>query len=108
MMFGLGITELIIIAAIVLLIFGARRLPEIGEGLGKTVREIKRVSKDLKGEKKKGESLDEDKEESPEKDVSSKFSSLKDEIENVPGVREIKDVQNTASQVRRWWRFFRH
>ena len=107
-MFGLGITELIIIAAIILLIFGARRLPEIGEGLGKTVKEIKRVTKDLKREKKKGESLDEDKGKPPEKDGSSKFSSLKDEIENVPGVREIKDAQNTASQVRRLWRFFRH
>jgi len=33
-MFGLGPTELIIIAIIVLLIFGAKRLPDIGKGLG--------------------------------------------------------------------------
>jgi len=107
-MFGLGISELIIIAAIVLLIFGARRLPQIGEGLGKTVREIKRVSKDLKGGKKKGDSPNEGKREHPEKHVSSSFVNLKDEIESVPGVKEIKDVTHTASEVRKWWRLFRH
>ena len=36
-MFGLGIWELIIILVIVLVIFGAKRLPELGEGLGKFV-----------------------------------------------------------------------
>ncbi|HKI47816.1 MAG TPA: twin-arginine translocase TatA/TatE family subunit, partial [Desulfobacteria bacterium] len=33
-MFGLGPTELIIIAIIVILIFGAKRIPDIGKGLG--------------------------------------------------------------------------
>jgi len=33
-MFGLGPTELIIIAVIILILFGAKRLPEIGKGLG--------------------------------------------------------------------------
>jgi len=37
-MFGLGATELLIILAIVVLLFGARRLPEIGSGLGKAIR----------------------------------------------------------------------
>jgi len=36
-MFGMGIWELIIILVIVLVIFGAKRLPELGEGLGKFV-----------------------------------------------------------------------
>jgi len=40
-MFGLGATELIIILAIVVLLFGARRLPEIGSGLGKAIRGFK-------------------------------------------------------------------
>ena len=38
-MFGLGPTELIIIAVIVLLIFGAKRIPEIGKGLGGAIKE---------------------------------------------------------------------
>ena len=45
-MFGLGIGELVIILVIVLVIFGAGKLPEIGEGLGRGIRgfrkEIKR------------------------------------------------------------------
>lgn len=40
-MFGLGATELIIILAICVLIFGARRLPEIGSGVGKAIKNFK-------------------------------------------------------------------
>ena len=39
---GLGPGELVLVLAIVLLIFGASRLPQIGEGLGKAVRNLKR------------------------------------------------------------------
>jgi sec-independent protein translocase protein TatA len=40
-MFGLGATELAIILAIVVVLFGARRLPEIGAGVGKAIRNFK-------------------------------------------------------------------
>jgi len=40
-LFGLGAQELIIILAIVFLIFGAKRLPEIGSGLGKAIKNFK-------------------------------------------------------------------
>ncbi len=40
-MFGLGITELLIILGLVILIFGARRLPELGSGLGKAIKNFK-------------------------------------------------------------------
>jgi sec-independent protein translocase protein TatA len=40
-MFGLGATELLIILAIVVLLFGARRLPEIGGGLGKAIKSFR-------------------------------------------------------------------
>ncbi len=40
-MFGLGSQELIIILAIVFLVFGAKRLPEIGSGLGKAIKNFK-------------------------------------------------------------------
>jgi len=36
-MFGLGIWELLVILLIVLVLFGAKRLPELGEGLGRFV-----------------------------------------------------------------------
>jgi sec-independent protein translocase protein TatA len=40
--FGLGFQELIIILVIALVIFGGKKLPEVGSGLGKAIREFKR------------------------------------------------------------------
>jgi len=40
-MFGLGATELGIILVIVVILFGARRLPEIGAGVGKAIKNFK-------------------------------------------------------------------
>jgi len=40
-MFGLGAQELVIILAIAFLIFGAKRLPELGKGLGQGIRSFK-------------------------------------------------------------------
>ena len=44
-MFGLGIPELLIILVVVLIIFGAGRLPEIGEGLGRGIRNFRKQMK---------------------------------------------------------------
>jgi sec-independent protein translocase protein TatA len=41
-MFGLGATELLIILGIAILVFGATRLPEIGSGIGKAIRNFKK------------------------------------------------------------------
>jgi sec-independent protein translocase protein TatA len=50
-MFGnLGMWEVLIILFIVLLLFGARRLPEIGASLGKGIREFKGSLKEVEGE----------------------------------------------------------
>jgi len=40
-MFGLGLPEILVILALVVLIFGARRLPEVGAGLGKAIKNFK-------------------------------------------------------------------
>lgn len=59
-MFGLGIQELVIILIIVLLLFGASRLPEIGSGMGKAIRGFKdslagKDAIDVTPKKEKGE-----------------------------------------------------
>ncbi len=43
-MFGLGAMELTIILLIVVILFGARKLPEIGAGLGKAISNFKRAT----------------------------------------------------------------
>lgn len=45
-MFGLGATELVIILVLVLVIFGAGKLPEIGGALGKGIRNFKKATRE--------------------------------------------------------------
>jgi sec-independent protein translocase protein TatA len=40
-MFGLGLPEILIIVLLVVVIFGARRLPEVGAGLGRAIKNFK-------------------------------------------------------------------
>jgi sec-independent protein translocase protein TatA len=40
-MFGIGATELLIVFGIVVVLFGARRLPELGSGVGKAIKNFK-------------------------------------------------------------------
>lgn len=44
-MFGFGIGELLVILVIVMIIFGAGKLPEIGEGLGRGIRSFRKAVK---------------------------------------------------------------
>ena len=44
LMFGFGMPELIIILVIVMVVFGAGRLPEIGNALGKSIRNFKKAT----------------------------------------------------------------
>jgi len=52
---GLGMPELMIILAIILIIFGAGKLPEIGAGLGKGIKNFKSATKNPELEKKDAE-----------------------------------------------------
>ncbi len=59
-MFGsIGMQEIVLVLFILLLLFGAKRLPELGESLGKGIREFKRglneIKEDIEQEERKPE-----------------------------------------------------
>ncbi|MDF1544395.1 MAG: twin-arginine translocase TatA/TatE family subunit [bacterium] len=49
-MFGMGPWELLVVFLVILLLFGAKRLPEIAQGMGKGIREFKKSMKDTTDE----------------------------------------------------------
>jgi len=96
-MFGLGLPEILIILVILLLMFGAKRLPDIGEGLGKTVREIRKIREEKKAGKAKKK---EEKKEEKKVLKGNLISDLKKEVEEIPGLKEVKTIRETTAKVK--------
>ena len=46
-MLGIGVQELLLILFIVLILFGAKRVPEVAKGLGKALKEFRNAAKDI-------------------------------------------------------------
>ncbi len=100
-MFGFGPTELIIIAVIVLLLFGAKRLPEIGKGLGGAVREFKKIKKDLSSD----QTGDEKDIQTENKQSSGKESNIEAKVREkvlgqVPGVKKVADAKKKIEKAK--------
>lgn len=89
-MFGLGTTELIVIGVIVFLIFGAKRIPEIGKGLGGALREFRQIKKDISAEESPNQVN------SPA--LEQKFAEKV--AEQVPGVKKAMDAKNKVDKVK--------
>jgi len=100
-MFGLGTTELIVIGVIVFLIFGAKRIPEIGKGLGGALKEFRNIKKEINLEETEKHGKEEDK--VPEQDsISSIEGKLTEKvIEQVPGVKTAMDINRKVKKVKR-------
>jgi len=76
-MFGsIGPTELILIFIIALLVFGPKKLPEIGKTVGKAIREFKKASDEIKGR------IEEEIEASEIKDVAKDIKSAAQDFHN--------------------------
>jgi len=52
---GLGMPELIVILVIILIIFGAGKLPEIGSGIGKSIKNFKKATRETEVSEKEPE-----------------------------------------------------
>ena len=101
-MFGLGPTELIIIAFIILIIFGAKRLPGIGKGLGDTVREFNNIKKDI-DPKETPETVQGSEGTIEEKDSSPSLEAkvANGVLEQIPGVKKFMDIKKKAEKVKK-------
>lgn len=73
---GLGIPELVVILVIILVLFGPRRLPQMGQAIGKTIRQLRKAQE---GEDEEEEETYEEEEEEakPKKKAKSKKKAKK-------------------------------
>jgi len=101
-MFGLGSTELIIIAVIILFVFGVKRLPGIGKVLGDTLREFRNIKKEI-DPKETVEKVQDDKKTIEEKDFQPSLEAkvVNGVLEQIPGVKKFMDVKKKAEQVKK-------
>ena len=75
-MFGLGTPELIVILAIAFLIFGGKKLPEIGSGLGKALGSFRKGIGDVE-------------------------ETGKDLTQSLPGIKEVAEVKDKIDQAKK-------
>jgi sec-independent protein translocase protein TatA len=109
MIFGLGMQELLVIFIVVLFIFGAKRLPEIGSAFGKSLREFKKATnkeKDGVSTWIKSPTQVEEGAHSSTRASEQEDNVLKRELEHLPGVKEAQEIKETARKIKAAGRVF--
>ncbi|HUU40714.1 MAG TPA: twin-arginine translocase TatA/TatE family subunit [Desulfatiglandales bacterium] len=94
-MFGLGTTEIIIIGVIIVFIFGAKRLPEIGKGLGGAIREFRNIKKDATPDEQNEGSRNAGKE---EKSIENKLADKV--VEDIPILKKGLEVKEKVEKIK--------
>jgi len=94
-MFGLGTPELIVIGVIVLVLFGAKRIPDIGKGLGGAIREFKDARKEISRDLPK-----QGKKEEPKSQTSVESNLAEKVVNQVPGVKQVMNVKDKVDKVK--------
>jgi sec-independent protein translocase protein TatA len=98
-MFGMGPMELIVIIVIVLLIFGGKKIPEIGRGVGGAIREFRKVKKEISGTEPKKNTKNQEITEEEDSSPSIEATLSKKLLEQVPGVKKVMDIKKKVNQV---------
>jgi sec-independent protein translocase protein TatA len=83
--FFISSTEIVFILFIVIMIFGADKIPDIAKGMGKGMRSLKNATNDIKGEIKRSadnQGIDTD---DFTKDISQEINKAKEEINDIEG-----------------------
>ena len=96
-MFGLGFQEILLILVILFLLFGVKKLPEIGKGLGETMKEIRKIRDERKAGKEKNK----------EDQKGDLISNMKKEVEEIPGLKEAKEIKETADKIKNITKFLK-
>jgi sec-independent protein translocase protein TatA len=104
--FTFGVPELLVILVIVLIIFGGKRLPEIGRALGKSIREFKGATGKDKDEISTWIKDDTETPSSAETSPENEKDFIQEQVENIPGVKEAQEIKKTASKIKAASRFF--
>ena len=78
-------TEIVFILFIVIMIFGADKIPDIAKGMGKGMRSLKNATNDIKGEIKRSADIQGIDADDFTKDVSQEINKAKEEINDIEG-----------------------
>lgn len=92
--FGIGLPEMALIMGLALLVFGPKKLPEIGRSMGKAIRGFQEASKEFESEfKREAEQL----EKSPNQPLEATLESPPRQVLNPSVTRSSESVSDTAA-----------
>ena len=94
-MFGLGTPELIVIGIVVFLLFGAKRIPEIGKGLGGAIREFRDARKEVTRDTAK-----QGKKEEPKPQATLESTLADKVVKQVPGVKQVMEAKDKVGKLK--------